>query len=136
MRGLGNVVVLTGDEHQNFAGLLHDGDGPVGGGVRRDLDLERRRRPDLRPGSDRILANNPQLKFINDQRGYLTCEVGPDEWRTNYMVMDRVSTPGGAIEQAGDRWRWRAARALRDVDRSRHSDLIRHSSEGWNPSWQ
>ena len=27
--GLDNVVVLTGDEHQNFAGLLHDRDTPV-----------------------------------------------------------------------------------------------------------
>ena len=50
MRGLGNVVVLTGDEHQNFAGLLNDGDRPVGGRVRRHLDLQRRRRPGPAPG--------------------------------------------------------------------------------------
>ena len=29
MRGLDNVVVLTGDEHTNYAGLLHDRDKPV-----------------------------------------------------------------------------------------------------------
>ena len=29
MRGLNNVVVLTGDEHSNYAGLLHDRDQPV-----------------------------------------------------------------------------------------------------------
>lgn len=99
LRGLDNVVVLTGDEHQNFAGLLHDRDTPVAvefvatsissGGDGRDL----------RSGSDRILAANPQLRFINDQRGYLTCDVTPDQWRTNYMVMDKVSVPGGAISK-------------------------------------
>jgi alkaline phosphatase D len=88
-------VVLTGDEHKNFAGLLDDpgaaSDRPVavefvGTSITSGGDGS-----NLRPGSDRILAENPQLKFINDQRGYLTCEVTPDEWRTNFMVMDRVS---------------------------------------------
>ena len=99
LRGLDNVVVLTGDEHQNFGGLLEDGDRPVavefvGTSISSGGDGN-----DQRFGSDRILAENPQLKFINDQRGYLTCEVGRDEWKTNYMVMDRVSTPGGAISK-------------------------------------
>jgi alkaline phosphatase D len=97
MRGLNNVVVLTGDEHQNFAGLLQDGDRNVavefvGTSISSGGDGQ-----DQRGGSDRLLAENPQLKFINDQRGYLTCEVSPDEWRTNFMVLDRVSTPGGTL---------------------------------------
>lgn len=99
LRGLDNVVVLTGDEHQNFAGLLHDRDQPVAvefvaTSISSDGDGA-----DLRPGSDRILAENPQLKFINYQRGYLTCDVNADEWKTNFMVMDKVSTPGGAISK-------------------------------------
>jgi len=107
MRGLGNVVVLTGDEHQNFAGILHDPGSGSGAGRDTPVAVEFVSTSissggdgsDVRPGSDRILANNPQLKFINDQRGYLTCDVSPDEWRTNFMVMDRVSTPGGAISK-------------------------------------
>ena len=99
MRGLDNVVVLTGDEHQNFAGLLHDGDRPVAAEFVATSISSGGDGQDLRPGSDRILAENPQLKFINDQRGYLACEVTPDEWRTHFMVMDRVSTPGGAINR-------------------------------------
>ncbi len=97
MRGLDNVVVLTGDEHQNFAGVLSDGDDPVAVEFVATSISSGGDGQDLRPGSDRILANNPELKFVNDQRGYLTCEVTPGEWRTNFMVMDRVSTPGGAI---------------------------------------
>jgi alkaline phosphatase D len=99
MRGLNNVVVLTGDEHQNFAGILTDGDTPVAvefvaTSISSGGDGSERRR-----GSDRILAENPQLKFINDQRGYVTCEVSPDEWRTNFMVLDRVSTPNGTLRK-------------------------------------
>ena len=99
MRGLGNVVVLTGDEHQNFAGLLHEGDRPVAVEFVATSISSGGDGSNLRPGSDRILANNPQLKFINDQRGYVTCELDRDEWRTHFMVMDRVSTPGGAISR-------------------------------------
>ncbi len=99
MRGLGNVVVLTGDEHQNFAGILSDRDAPVAVEFVATSISSGGDGSDLRPGSDRILANNSQLKFINDQRGYLTFDVTPDEWRTNYMVMDRVSTPGGSISK-------------------------------------
>ena len=99
MRGLDNVVVLTGDEHQNFAGLLHDRDVPVAVEFVATSISSEGDGQDLRAGSDRILAENPQLRFINSQRGYLTCEVTPDEWRTNFMVMDRVSTPGGSISK-------------------------------------
>jgi alkaline phosphatase D len=97
MRGLDNVVVLTGDEHQNFAGLLHDRDRPVAVEFVATSISSGGDGSDQRPGSDRLLAGNPQLKFINDQRGYLTCDVTPEEWRTNVMAMDRVSAPGGSI---------------------------------------
>jgi alkaline phosphatase D len=99
MRGLDNVVVLTGDEHQNFAGILHDGETPVAvefvaTSISSGGDGSERRR-----GSDRVLAHNPQLKFINDQRGYAVCDVTPDEWRTSFMVLDQVSAPGGTLRK-------------------------------------
>jgi alkaline phosphatase D len=98
--GLGNVVVLTGDEHQNYAGELRRKNGKgdavavefVSTSISSGGDGS-----DRRTGSDRILANNPYLKFVNDQRGYLVCEVGRDQWQTQFRVVDRVSTPGGAI---------------------------------------
>jgi alkaline phosphatase D len=99
MRGLDNVVVLTGDEHTNYAGLLHDRDRPVavefvGTSISSDGDGE-----DEPTWAPRVMSDNPQLKFINNQRGYLTCDVGPDEWRTNFMVVDRVSRPGGQLSK-------------------------------------
>ena len=94
-RGLGNVVVLTGDEHQNYAGLLSVDDKPVavefvGTSVSSGGDGQ-----DVRPGIDRMLARNPNLRFNNDQRGYLVCTVGRDTWQTDFMVVDQVSAPGG-----------------------------------------
>lgn len=115
MRGLDNVVVLTGDEHQNFAGLLHDGDRPVATEFVATSISSGGDGSDRRPGSDRILAANPEVKFINDQRGYLTCDVGRDEWRTNFMVMDRVSTPGGAIAKRATLAVARGEAALREI---------------------
>ena len=99
LRGLGNVVVLTGDEHQNFAGILEDGDTPVGVEFVATSISSGGDGSDQRRGSDRILAENPQLKFINDQRGYVTCEVTPDEWRANFMVLDRVQVPDGRLSK-------------------------------------
>ena len=115
MRGFDNVVVLTGDEHQNFAGLLHDRDTPVAVEFVATSISSGGDGSNVRPGSDRILAENPQLKFINDQRGYLTCDVSPDEWRTNFMVVDRVSTPGGALSKRATLAVARGDVALREV---------------------
>jgi alkaline phosphatase D len=100
MRGLDNVVVVTGDEHQNFAGTLVDARGrPVGVEFVGTSISSGGDGSDLRTGSDTMLASNPNLKFMNDQRGYLVCDVTADAWRTNFMVMDRVSTPGGTISR-------------------------------------
>ena len=86
-----NAVVLTGDEHQNYAGLLLSNDRPVGVECVTTSVSSGGNGQDQRRGSDRMLANNPQLKFINDQRGYTVCDVTPARWRTDYMVLDTVT---------------------------------------------
>ncbi len=99
MRGLDNVVVLTGDEHTNYAGLLHDGDRSVAVefvGTSISSDGDGQDQPDW---AVQVMADNPQLKFINNQRGYLACNVTPDEFRTDFMVVDRVSRPGGRLNK-------------------------------------
>lgn len=92
MKGLDNVVVLTGDEHQNHAGVLRSGDDVVGAEFVITSISSGGDGSDLRPGSDQYLAFNPDLKFVNDQRGYATCEVTAEAWRTNFMVVDKVSS--------------------------------------------
>jgi len=100
LAGLGNSVILTGDEHQNWAGLVHDArDRPVAAEFVATSISSGGDGQEQRSGSDTILANNPQLKLVNDQRGYHVHEVGRDAWTANVMVMDQVRTRGGAISR-------------------------------------
>ncbi|EGY01290.1 Alkaline phosphatase D [Nitrospirillum viridazoti Y2] len=101
-RRLNNVVVLTGDEHQNFVGDLKtdyhsDKAGVVatefvGTSISSGGDGA-----DKRPRYDEVMRGNPHIRFMNDQRGYLMCDIGHDKLTANFRVMDRVTTPGGAI---------------------------------------
>ena len=98
--GIKDVVVTTGDEHQHYVGELKagGGDGPtvavefVATSITSGGDGS-----DKRAGSDMILADNPHLKFINDQRGYIVCDVGRDAWRSDLKVLDTVRQPGGRL---------------------------------------
>jgi len=99
---LTNVVVATGDEHQNYAGEIRLGGGAtdtpvvacefVGTSITTGGDGS-----DLRPGAAAILARNPHCQLLNDQRGYLVCDVTPARWDTTFKVLDYVTRPGGAI---------------------------------------
>ncbi|MGI4877712.1 MAG: alkaline phosphatase D family protein, partial [Janthinobacterium lividum] len=100
-RRIGNVVALTGDEHQNFAGELRASTAREAAPAAIEFVLTSATSggdgQDVRPGSDRILARNPGLKFINDQRGYGLCTVTPDRFETAFRVLDQVSRPGGIV---------------------------------------
>jgi alkaline phosphatase D len=101
--GLGNVVVLTGDEHQAYAGEIRlnggTSDSPiiahefVGTSISTAGDGS-----DLRPGAAEILSRNPHCRMINDQRGYLLCTVTPESWTSEFKVLDYVSRPGSPIQ--------------------------------------
>ena len=98
-----NVVILSGDEHQNYAHeVAAEGAGWSGGpavatefvatSISSGGDGQ-----DQRRGADRILARNPRCKLINDQRGYMVHELSRDAWRTDVRVMDQVRLPGGRV---------------------------------------
>lgn len=103
MRPAENAVVLTGDEHQNYAGELHlDGRNPgpkplavefVATSIASGGDGQ-----DQRPDMARIQAQNPQLKFNNSQRGYVVCDVTADRWRTDFKVLDKISDRNGTLK--------------------------------------
>ena len=95
-----NVVVVTGDEHQNYAGELRDG-GDSGACLATEFvatsissggNGEELRRDDVP-----ILADNPHCPFINSQRGYMVHEVARDHWRADFKVLDQIRTRGGAL---------------------------------------
>lgn len=101
-RRIANTVVLTGDEHQNYAGELYlDGRNPEGAPIATEFvstsitsggDGQ-----DERGDQAEFLAANPQLKFRNSQRGYVLCDVTPEHWQTEFKVLDKVSTRDGTL---------------------------------------
>ena len=101
-RRIGNVVVLTGDEHQNYAGELYrDSRNPEGRPVATEFVTTSISSSgdgvDQRPAGRQYLADNPFLKFNNAQRGYAICDVTPEAWRTEFKVLDKVSERNGTL---------------------------------------
>jgi alkaline phosphatase D len=101
-RRIDNLVVLTGDEHQNFAGELHlDGARPEGRPIATEFVATSISSGgdglDQRPDMADIQRANPQLKFNNAQRGYLVCDVTPERWQAEFKVLDKVSDRAGAM---------------------------------------
>jgi alkaline phosphatase D len=97
-----NPVVIAGDIHSNWVNNLQvnsaDTKSPVvatefvgtsitsgGDGKQTRLDT---------PG---VLAENPFVKFYNAERGYVSCEVTPKEWRSDYRVVEYVTRPGAPL---------------------------------------
>ncbi|WP_298123444.1 alkaline phosphatase D family protein [Brevundimonas sp.] len=101
-RRIQNVVVLTGDEHQNYAGEIHlDGRDPSGAPIASEFVTTSISSSgdgvDQRPDGRRIQADNSFLKFNNAQRGYVVCDVTPEAWRTEFKVLDKVSDRNGTL---------------------------------------
>jgi alkaline phosphatase D len=95
-----NVVVVSGDSHVNLIGSVPLSDRHRGGpaatteflatSVSSGGDGHTRQRPEL-------LANNPDLKLFNGQRGYHLHEVTPKLWRTDVRVVDQIQKQGGTV---------------------------------------
>jgi alkaline phosphatase D len=100
--GVSNPVVLAGDIHNNWANeLVVDFDGPgartvaaefVGTSITSGGDGS-----DAPRGLDRLLSENPFVKFHNNQRGYVRCVVTPALWRTDYQVVPYVTREGAPV---------------------------------------
>ena len=99
MAGLKNNVVLTGDEHQNVCGDLVLKDKVVGAEFVATSISSGGDGSDKRGGTDEFLKLNPELKFANDQRGYIVCDVNREAWQTHFMVVDKVTTPVNTLSK-------------------------------------
>ena len=101
-RKISNPVVLTGDIHSNWANELRIDDRKmdapavatefVGTSISSGGDGQ-----DRTASHDKLLSDNPFIKFHNRQRGYFRCKVTQKTWTTDYMVADKVTTPGGKM---------------------------------------
>jgi alkaline phosphatase D len=99
---LANLLVLTGDIHNHWAGEL-----------KKNFDDERSATlgvefvaTSISSGGDgfdtndryqALLAQNPHIKFFNNQRGYVRHLVTPDHWQADFQVFDKVSVGNGHV---------------------------------------
>jgi len=105
-RKVPNPVVLTGDIHSNWVNDLRVDDRKaelpvvatefvgtsISSGGNGPAEVK---------GLDALLAENPCLKFVNRQRGYVRCHVTPGAWRSDYIVVEDVTRPGApAVHRA------------------------------------
>jgi alkaline phosphatase D len=101
-RKVGNVVVLTGDEHQNYAGDLYlDGAKAEGAPIASEFVVTSISSggdgTDQRADMAKIQAVNPILKFNNAQRGYAICDVTPKAFVTEFKVLDAITRRDGKL---------------------------------------
>jgi alkaline phosphatase D len=110
------TVVLTGDIHSNWVNELRSSfstpNAPtvavefVGTSISSGGDGSPRSWL-----SDAQRAENPQVKWQNAQRGYVSCVVSAGEWRANYRTVPFVTQPEAPIATASS-WRVRNGSAI------------------------
>jgi alkaline phosphatase D len=101
-RRVPNPVVLTGDIHSNWVNDLRpearNFEGPVVAtefvGTSISSGGDGTAEP---PYLDLLMSRNPGLKYFNAQRGYVLCTVTPDEWRSDYRIAEKVTSPGADV---------------------------------------
>jgi alkaline phosphatase D len=100
--GRDSVIVLTGDEHQNYAGELHiDGKRPEAQPIATEFVTTSLTSSgdgvDKRSDTSAWQEENESLKWHNAQRGYVMCDVTRDQWTTEFKTLDYVTKRGGTL---------------------------------------
>lgn len=90
-RGVPNMVVLTGDVHRHWAADLrtdyYDFTGPVIGSELVTTSVTSGGSGGGTPPSSSWRANNPHIKYWQDQRGYVRATVTPTQLTAEFMVV-------------------------------------------------
>jgi alkaline phosphatase D len=99
---LPNLLVLTGDVHNNWAAELKKNfDDPNSATLGIEFVAT-----SIASGGDgfdvndtfkTLLTQNPHIKFFNNQRGYVRHVVTPERWQAEFQVLDKVSLRDGYI---------------------------------------
>ena len=113
-RNIANVVVLTGDSHQNFVaelkadyadprsaslGVEFMGTSISSGTVNAPGPTDKQFGDGvaMSPFGTAVLKDNPHFHYYNGQRGYVRCVVTPQRWTADYRIISRISEPGGSV---------------------------------------
>lgn len=101
-RRVANPIVLTGDIHSNWVNDLKvDFDkveDPIVATEFVVTSLSSGGNGDQHPrGLAQTLAENPFVRFHNAERGYVSCQVTPRQWRSDYQAVEYVDRPGAPL---------------------------------------
>jgi len=101
-RKISNPVVLTGDIHSNWANeLIRDFTRPDSPSVATEFvgtSISTKGDTVTNPARrEALYSDNPFVKYYGDERGYVSCEITPDLWKTDYRTVAYVSKPGAPI---------------------------------------
>jgi alkaline phosphatase D len=115
------TVVLTGDIHASFVNEVRGANARDANG--RDAvaaEFVGTSISSAGDGSDgwvrpEVLAANPQIRWHDARRGYVTCRVTPDAWEADYRTVPYVTRPDAPIATAS---RWRVARDRAGIERA------------------
>jgi len=98
-----NPIVLTGDRHANYvSNIERDFSEPESS----ELVATEFVGTSISTGGDGVdqaakdrvvLAENPNIVFVNRQRGYVRCTLDRGEWRSDFRIVDFVTRPGAPI---------------------------------------
>jgi alkaline phosphatase D len=96
-----NAVVLTGDVHKHFANDVIAGAHPSGPPVAAELVTSSVTTggdgSDLPPDSTTLLAENPDIKFVSNRRGYVRTHVARDRLTADFREVRFVTRPGAEV---------------------------------------
>lgn len=98
-----NPIVLTGDIHTNWVNDLkpdfYNEKSPIVGTEFVGTSISSAGDgTDVRPTTATMLSENPHIKFFNAQRGYVRCSLTPEQWQTDYRVVEKVSQPNMPVQ--------------------------------------
>lgn len=101
-RGINNLVVITGDRHENCAlDLRDDYDNPESPVVAAEFIgtsiSTGGNGADLNDKGRNLLAANSDLKFYNAQRGYSRVTLDHTRWQNDFRVVPYIRTPGAPV---------------------------------------
>ncbi|MES2475485.1 MAG: alkaline phosphatase D family protein [Verrucomicrobiota bacterium] len=96
---IANPVVITGDIHSNWASEIpNDFDGAKATDVAVELvgtSISSSGDGQDKPKRNSWLFNeNPHVKFHNNERGYVMCEVTPTLWRADFRTVEYITRAG------------------------------------------
>jgi alkaline phosphatase D len=99
---LANLVVISGDLHQNWAGELKKNFADEKSATL-GVEFVATSVTSLGDGFDTndnykaLLQQDPHIKFFNRQCGYVRHIVTPNRWQADFQVLDKVSVPDGRL---------------------------------------